>query len=85
MSISRRVAAILSALVLTGGISSATALAAPASAFESSAAAGAVAAMTDPSDGFCNADEAGDVKLGGDNHLYECEYVTGLGWYWLPY
>ena len=84
MSISRRVAATLSALALTGGVS-ATALAIPASAAESSAAAGAVAAMTNPSDGFCNADEAGDVKLGGDNHLYECEFVTGLGWYWLPY
>jgi hypothetical protein len=85
MSISRRVAATLSALVLAGGVSSATALASPASAVESNSAATTVAAMTDPSDGFCNADEAGDVKLGGDNHLYECEYVTGLGWYWLPY
>lgn len=86
MNISRRVAATLSGLVLAGAVSSGTALAATGADTASARAANApVAAMTDPSDGFCNADEAGDVKLGGDNHLYECGYVTGLGWYWLPY
>jgi hypothetical protein len=41
--------------------------------------------MTDPSDGFCLESERDEVKLGGDGHLYECSYVPGLGWYWLPY
>jgi len=41
--------------------------------------------LTDPSDGFCNPDEDGVVKLGGDNHLYECRWYDGLGWYWTPF
>ena len=89
MTISRRVAATLSGLALAGAAASGPALAAAQPATQSAQAAQSAAAsmapMTNPSDGFCLAEEAGDVKLGGDNHLYECEYVTGLGWYWLPY
>jgi hypothetical protein len=86
MKISRRVAATLSGLVLAGAVASGPALAAAEPATQSAqSAAASMAPMTNPSDGFCLAEEAGDVKLGGDNHLYECEYVTGLGWYWLPY
>lgn len=86
MNISRRVAATLSGLALAGAVTSGSALAATGTEARSTTAAAAPAApLTDPSDGFCNADEAGDVKLGGDDHLYECSYVPGLGWYWLPY
>jgi hypothetical protein len=84
MKISRRVAATLSGLALAGAVASGPAMAAAEPAAPTAQSA-AMAPMTNPSDGFCNADEAGDVKLGGDNHLYECEHVTGLGWYWLPY
>jgi hypothetical protein len=84
MNISRRVATTLSGLVLAGAVSAGPALAAADTATSRSAAA-PVAAMTNPSDGFCLESERDDVKLGGDNRLYECSYVTGLGWYWLPY
>jgi hypothetical protein len=86
MNISRRVAATLSGLALAGAAASGSALAAAQPATQAAQSTAAAAApLTNPSDGFCLAEEAGDVKLGGDNHLYECEYVTGLGWYWLPY
>jgi hypothetical protein len=85
MNISRRVAATLSGLVLAGTVTSGSALAATGTEAQPVTSTAPVAAMTDPSDGFCNADEAWDVKLGGDGHLYECSYVPGLGWYWQPY
>jgi len=86
MNISRRVAAMLSGLALAGAAASGPALAAAQPATQSAQSTAAAAApLTNPSDGFCLPEEAGDLKLGGDNHLYECEYVTGLGWYWLPY
>jgi hypothetical protein len=86
MNISRRVAATLSGLALAGAAASGPALAAAQPATQAAQSTAAAAApLTNPSDGFCLAEEAGDVKLGGDNHLYECEHVTGLGWYWLPY
>ena len=86
MKISRRVAATLSGLALAGAVASGPALAAaePANQPVQSAAV-SQASMTDPSDGFCLESERDEVKLGGDGHLYECSYVPGLGWYWLPY
>jgi hypothetical protein len=51
-----------------------------------SADAGSTALVpsSDPSQGFCDASEDGDLKLGGDGHLYRCTYIWGLGWYWMP-
>jgi hypothetical protein len=85
MSISRRVAATLSGLVLAGAVSSGPALAATETAASSTSSTANIAtARTDPSQGFCNPEEDGDLKLGGDGHLYRCSYVWGLGWYWQP-
>jgi hypothetical protein len=82
MGISRRIAAVLSGLVMVGAVSTAPALAAGSAARTVDSG---LAASTDPSNGFCDQSEDGMVKLGGDNHLYHCRYVDGLGWYWLPY
>jgi len=85
MSISRRIAATLSGLVLAGAVASGPALAATDTTVHPSTPAGQVAtAKTDPSQGFCNPEEDGDLDYGGDGHLYRCGYVWGLGWYWQP-
>ena len=34
--------------------------------------------------GACEPDEEGEVALGPDGYLYQCEYVPGEGYYWLP-
>jgi hypothetical protein len=75
MKASRRVAAVLSGLAMAGAISTGPALA---------AAGKADSATSNPSQGFCNASEDGDLQPGGDGHLYRCTYVWGLGWYWMP-
>jgi len=78
MSISRRVAATLSGLVMAGAIASGPALADTQTAVQSTSSASSIAtATTNPSDGFCNQDEDGVIKLGGDGHLYQCGYVVG--------
>jgi hypothetical protein len=85
MNISRRVAATLSGLVLAGAVASGPALAATDTAVHSTtSAAPAATAKTNPSQGFCNPEEDGDLSYGGDGHLYRCGYVWGLGWYWQP-
>ena len=85
----RRVLVSAAGLTMAGGLALAPgATAAPAEAASATAGdqeSSVVVPLTDPSDGFCDAHELGDVKLGGDNHLYECSYVPGLGYYWLPY
>jgi len=84
MSISCRVAATLSGLVMAGAISSGPALAATGAATHSTSSADVAALNTDPSHGFCNPEEDGDLEHGGDGHLYRCTYISGLGWYWMP-
>jgi hypothetical protein len=84
MSISRRVAATLSGLVLAGAVASGPALATTQTADHPAGSESVAAAMTNPSQGFCNPEEDGDLALGGDGHLYRCSYVWGLGWYWQP-
>jgi hypothetical protein len=85
MSISRRVAAALSGLVLAGAVASGPALAATETAASSTSSTVNVAtARTDPSHGFCNPEEDGDLQHGGDGHLYRCTHIMGLGWYWMP-
>lgn len=39
--------------------------------------------MTDPP-GACEEYEYGDWRVGPDGYLYQCEYVDGEGYYWLP-
>jgi hypothetical protein len=89
MRILRRILLSAAGVTMVGGLSFApAALAGPESATVGAAndqTTSVVTPLTDPSDGFCNSDELGDVKLGGDGHLYECSYVPGLGYYWLPY
>jgi hypothetical protein len=84
MNASRRVAAVLSGLAMAGAVSTAPALAAPTTAQSPDSTLSALTPTTDPSQGFCNQEEDGQVKLGGDGHLYECKYIWGLGWYWMP-
>jgi hypothetical protein len=85
MSVSRRVATVLSGLAMAGAISFGPAVAAAGADVQSAnSGSSALIPTTDPSQGFCNQDEDGVVKLGGDNHLYECKYIWGLGWYWMP-
>jgi hypothetical protein len=81
MNVSRRVAAVLSGLAMAGAISSGPALAATG---EASSADTALAPMTNPSQGFCDPSEDGDLQHGGDGHLYRCTHIEGLGWYWVP-
>ncbi|HEY0346325.1 MAG TPA: hypothetical protein VGC59_16865 [Solirubrobacteraceae bacterium] len=81
MNASRRVAAVLSGLAMAGAISSGPALAAVA---QGDSAAGALSAATNPSQGFCDPSEDGDLQHGGDGHLYRCTHIEGLGWYWMP-
>ena len=62
MSISRRIAATLSGLVLAGAVASGPALAATDTTVHSTTSAAPVAtAKTDPSQGFCNPEEDGDL------------------------
>jgi hypothetical protein len=84
MKASRRVAAALSGLALAGAVSSGPALAATAGSQSADSGSAALIPATDPSQGFCDQSEDGVVKLGGDGHLYECKYIWGLGWYWMP-
>ena len=81
MNVSRRVVAVLSGLAMAGAISTGPALAA---AGETSSAGSALTPITNPSQGFCDPSEDGDLQPGGDGHLYRCKYVEGLGWYWFP-
>jgi hypothetical protein len=68
MRFSRRIAAILSGLLLLGAVASGPALA------------------TDPSDGYCDPSEAGEIAIGNDGWLYECVKNPGGGGYiWTPY
>ena len=78
MNASRRVAAVLSGLAMAGAISAGPALAATDSA------GSALAPVTNPSQGFCDPSEDGDLQPGGDGHLYRCTHIEGLGWYWVP-
>jgi hypothetical protein len=84
MSISRRVAATLSGLALAGAVASGPALAATDTAAHPNSPTKEAAVSTNPSQGFCNPEEDGDLALGGDGHLYRCSYVWGLGFYWQP-
>jgi hypothetical protein len=84
MKASRRVAAVLSGLAMVGAVSTAPALAAATDAQSADSGLSALAPSTDPSQGFCDQSEDGVLKLGGDGHLYECKYIWGLGWYWMP-
>jgi hypothetical protein len=84
MSISRRVAATLSGLALAGAVASGPALAATDTASHPNSPAKEAAVSTNPSQGFCNPEEDGDLEHGGDGHLYRCTYIWGLGWYWMP-
>lgn len=84
MKASRRLAAVLSGLALAGAVTTAPALAAGTDAGSAGSGTSVLAPLTDPSQGFCNQDEDGQLKLGGDGHLYECKYIWGLGWYWMP-
>jgi hypothetical protein len=84
MNLSRRIAALLSGVVMFGSAAAGPAVAAVAAAQPAAAEHGAVSAKTNPSDGFCDASEDGDLKLGGDGHLYRCSHIVGLGWYWVP-
>jgi hypothetical protein len=34
--------------------------------------------------GSCEPDEEYEVALGPDGYLYQCLYVPGEGYYWLP-
>ena len=81
MSVSRRMAAVLSGLAMAGAISAGPALAATGATHS---AGSALAPMTNPSQGFCDPSEDGDLQPGGDGHLYRCTYFDGLGWYWVP-
>ena len=89
MRILRRILLSAAGVTMIGGLSFApAALAGPESTTASTSndqAPSIVQPLTNPSDGFCNRDELGDVKLGGDGYLYECSYVPGLGYYWLVY
>jgi|tagenome__1003787_1003787.scaffolds.fasta_scaffold18719630_2 hypothetical protein len=85
MKASRRVAAVLGGLALAGAVTTGPALAATTNAHSVSSSLSVLAPSTDPSQGFCNQDEDGQLKLGGDGHLYQCRYIWGLGWYWMPY
>jgi hypothetical protein len=65
----------------------ATAFAAPAQAATAApAVTHAVAVpLTNPSQGYCNPNEDGQIQLGADRQLYQCRYVSGLGWWWVRY
>jgi len=84
MSISRRVAATLSGLAMAGAVAAGPALAAPDTAAHPNSPAKDAAVSTNPSNGFCNPSEDGDLQHGGDGHLYRCTHIMGLGWYWMP-
>lgn len=42
-----------------------------------------VTPMTNPP-GACEDYEYGEWKIGEDGYLYQCQYVDGEGYYWLP-
>ena len=84
MRTSRRVAATLGGLAMAAAVASGPALAATDTAVHPDSPAKAATAMTDPSHGFCNPEEDGDLQHGGDGHLYRCTFIMGLGWYWMP-
>ena len=81
MNVSRRIAVVLSGLAMAGAISAGPALAATGA---TGAAHSTLAPLTNPSQGFCNPSEDGDLQHGADGHLYRCTHVEGLGWYWIP-
>jgi hypothetical protein len=81
MNVSRRVAAVVSGLAMAGAISTGPALAATGATHSADAA---LTPLTNPSQGFCNPSEDGDLQPGGDGHLYRCTHIDGLGWYWVP-
>ena len=69
MTTSRRIAALLSGLVLLGAMAAGPAIA------------------SEPSDGYCDASELGDLAVAPNGWLYECVKDPGASGrnVWLPY
>ena len=65
----------------------ATAFAAPAEAATAAPTAthAVTVHLTNPSQGYCNPTEDGQIQLGADRQLYQRRYVAGLGWWWVRY
>jgi hypothetical protein len=85
MRTSLRLATLIGGAATAVALSAGPALATTPATIEQPATT-SVAQLTDPSDGYCLPEERGQLKLGADNQLYECDWSVEIGGYWwLPY